>query len=992
MQRIVRKHGILAWSALLLLMLLFCSQAGATVTTASIGGTVGDVSGPLPGATVTAKNTQSAFVYKTTAGNDGSFLLGGLPPGTYEITVSSEAYKAQTQTVTVLLGQSNKVNFQLKPDMVVFADATVVGETTKVLVDTRSSAVTTNITQQQIQSLPQNNRNFLSFAALAPGVSYTYDTDAQGQGFRSGGANPKQVNVFIDGLSYKNDIIQGGAFMQDSSRGNPFPQAAVQEYQVLTQNYKAEYEKAAAAVITAVTKSGGNTFHGDVFYLYQNKSMLTQDEFARKRGDEKPPYTRNQYGLSLGGPILQDKLHFFVTAEVNDRDVIASVFRGGQYDQAPANVKAILDQYPTGSLSAPFKEKLYFGKLSWQPSVSQTMYLSYNRRDENEIRGFGGQRTKDGAENFDVKTDAAVLRHQLIASNNMLNEASLTWQKLQWINGAVNPGMPHENYTGLLDIGSKDYIQDLSQQRTGFRDDLTYFGDWHGTHTVKGGLTVNFMKYDFMKGAYFIPYFEFRSAEDWKFPFLARYGFGDPSLNFSNTQYGLFVQDDWMLSKNLTVNVGLRWDYETNMLNNDWVTPADVVSGLKTACKAYSPPVGGKSEWCIPDLFNPDDYISTGSNRSSYKNMFQPRLGFTWDPKGNGQTVVFGGWGQYYDRVTLNDIYDEQYRHSWKQYTFCFSADGGPVPNCGATPIKWDPSYLSAAGLKNLIGSGQTGGPEVFLLNNNLHPPRSTQWTLGLRQQLGSWLAAFTYANSRGYNGLVWSFGTDPPGTAFNDRWGNWIHIPGYEFIMRSYNTRKTWYDGYFLTFDRPYTADAKWGVNIAYTYSKAYWNASNDEGTAFTFDFLPPNLPRFPARFDERHRLIASGTVGLPAGFRVSSIITLSSGSPYDSADASQGWGNFVYRYNVLYPEKFSFLGIKEWAYRSVDLRVEWDANLGGDLRLGLIGEAFNILGYHNYTYSGGWGSSGFQPPAGEINANFGKPTGEFNTRRFQIGARFSF
>ena len=194
--------------------------------------------------------------------------------------------------------------------------------------------------------------------------------------FRSGGANPKQVNVFIDGLSYKNDIIQGGAFMQDSSRGNPFPQSAVQEYQVITQNYKAEYEKSAAAVITAVTKSGGNDFHGDLFYLFQNKSMLTQDDFAKARGDEKPPYERNQYGLSIGGPIIKDKLHFFVTAERNERDLIFSIFRGGEYANAPANVKAKLDPYETGAVSTPFTETLYFGKVTWQPTMSQTMDVS----------------------------------------------------------------------------------------------------------------------------------------------------------------------------------------------------------------------------------------------------------------------------------------------------------------------------------------------------------------------------------------------------------------------------------------------------------------------------------------------------------------------------------------------------------------------------------------------------------------------------------------
>ncbi len=176
------------------------------------------------------------------------------------------------------------VDFRLTLDAVFTENVTVIGEKTQIVLDTRSSAVSSNITPQQMEDLPLANRNFISFAGLAPGISITQDNDAGGVYFGSGGAKTEQVNAFIDGLSYKNDLIVGGAFMQDSARGNPFPQNAVQEYQVLTQNYKAEYEKSAAAVITAVTKSGGNDFHGDFMYFFQNKGMVEQDAFAKDAG------------------------------------------------------------------------------------------------------------------------------------------------------------------------------------------------------------------------------------------------------------------------------------------------------------------------------------------------------------------------------------------------------------------------------------------------------------------------------------------------------------------------------------------------------------------------------------------------------------------------------------------------------------------------------------------------------------------------------------
>ncbi|MGI8478892.1 MAG: carboxypeptidase regulatory-like domain-containing protein, partial [Gaiellaceae bacterium] len=803
-----------------LLVVVAGDPAQAQIATAAISGAVVDDTGPLPRASIVAVNTQSGFRHEAIAGNDGRYQLAGLQPGTYEIRVSAEAFKEQVKTVQVLVGQTAAVDFHLTLDAVFTENITVVGTTAQLLIDTRSPEVATNITPQQIEDLPLNNRNFLAFAGLAPGVSFTSDTDAKGQEFRSGAQNPKQVNVFVDGVSFQNDIIKGGAFMQDDSRGNPFPQSAVQEYQVITQNYKAEYEKAAAAVITAVTKSGGNQYHGDVFYFFQNKDMVAQDDFSKARGEKKGEYERNQYGLSFGGPILRDKMHFFLTGERNQRDVVSSVFHGAAWDSRPANVAAILDPYPTGPFTAPLDSQLYFGKLSFQPTASQSADLSIHRRDEQAVREFGGQRVREGARGFEIYTDALTLRHQLVLGS-YVNEAIGTYQKLEWQQSALGPNTPRLNYQDLLDIGGNFYLQDLQQTKIGFRDDLSRYVEWHGSHALKAGVVVNWADYSMSKLDHFNPSFEFRSRDNWQFPFKATFGFGDPTLDFGNTQWGVYLQDDWSI-KNLTVSAGLRYDYETNMLNNDWVTPEAVVNGLRTACRTYEQPIGGKNEWCLRDLFDIDNYISTGNNRSSYSGMYQPRIGLTWDPFGNGRTSVFAGWGLYYDRVTLNDIYDEQYRHAFKRYEFCFTQDGTQPADCGAPAIQWDPSLLSAQALRDLIASGRAGGPDVFLLANDTKPPRTIQYTAGVRQQLGkSWLASLTYAASRGKNTMAWSWAGQPPGTTFNDRWSNLIGIPGYGLIMRSYDVRETKYDGVFLTLDRPKTAGSKWGANLAYTFGK---------------------------------------------------------------------------------------------------------------------------------------------------------------------------
>ncbi len=962
--------------------------AWAQTSTSSIQGTVRSDSGPLPDAQVEAVSPDTGFRRNAITTGNGRYALSGLTPGVYTVTVSAGAFAPKSRQVQVLVGQDVRADFVLTPSEVYTENVTVVGQAIDLLVETDTSEVGTNVTKQQIEDLPQNSRNFLSFAALAPGVRFTEDESAAGKKFRSGGEDARRVNVFVDGLSYKNDLLQGGAFMQDSSRGNPFPQNALQEFRVLTQNYKAEYEKASAAVITAVTKSGTNDFHGDVFWLTQDKSMVTQDDFSKARGDEKADYSRDQYGLSVGGPIIRDKLHFFVSYEANDQDYNATVFRGSSFSLAPAEVQQRLSGYSTGTLTSPFAEDLYFGKLSWQTAPSQDLYGTYYHRKEKEIRGFGGQRTRDGAESFEIGTDAFVLKHGWVLGD-AFNEASLTSQKLEWNPTALAATTPRENYIGILDVGGKDATQDFVQDKIGLRDDLTYYTDWHGSHTLKGGASVNWLDYEITKKQFENGLFEYRQDESWLFPFQARVGFGDPTLKFSNTQVGLYLQDDWQVMDNLTLNLGVRWDYESNMLNNDYVTPPEVVSALQNSCRTYGSPVGGQTQWCIPEFLDLSRYTTDGNDRPAYTGMIQPRLGFAWDVSSDGHTVVFGGWGRYYDRVVLNDIFDEAYRQQFKIYSFCFSADGSPAPNCAVPALMWDPSYLSADALRQLVANGSAPGPEIWLVDNDLRPPRSDQWTLGVRQQLGRWLGSLSYVDVRTKNEFMEFFADLPPGTPYNDRFGGNVPIPGYARAFYTAPVGKRTYKGVLLSLDRPLTVDGRWGFNLAYTYAKAKQNGTDNpgEGIAFgAFDYASPDdLYLFPGSNDERNRVVASGTVRLPARFQVSSIITLGSGTPYTIFDNSTGV--FHVRWNEGRPEKKDFIIPNAWAYRSVDLRLEWEAPPIKDVGISLIAEGFNIFDFDNYN-----GFETFKPALPDVNPNFGKPTSEFNTRRYQVGARVRF
>ncbi len=218
-----KRIGILLTSAAIAWLTL-STAAHAQVSTATIQGTVSDATGVLPGASVTAREVQSGFTHEATTAGDGTFTLAGLRPGQYQITVAVSQYKPEARTLEVLVGQTVTVNFRITPDLVHAESVTVVGDTR--LIDTRKSEVTTNVTQEQLRYLPQNSRNFLNFAALAPGVRVS-DNELRKE-FSAGALPSQNVNVFVDGVSFKNDVIDGGVVGQDASRGNPFPQNASQ--------------------------------------------------------------------------------------------------------------------------------------------------------------------------------------------------------------------------------------------------------------------------------------------------------------------------------------------------------------------------------------------------------------------------------------------------------------------------------------------------------------------------------------------------------------------------------------------------------------------------------------------------------------------------------------------------------------------------------------------------------------------------------------------
>ena len=922
------------------------ASAAAQTSTATIHGKVTNEQGAvLGGSTIQATGTESGFHQSVTAGADGSFQLGGLTPGEYTIMVTAPGFEARSETVKVLIGQNLSVVFVMTPTQVLNESITVSGET---LIEMKTPEAATNVTTQQIENLPQDDRNFLNFAALAPGVRIS--KDPQRKVISSDAQPSEQTNVFIDGISQKNDVLMGGLVGQDSSRGNPFPQNAVQEFRVITQNYGAQYEKASSVIISAVTKSGGNDFHGQLFDYYQPKAWVDAlpQGFQFSTLATNQEYKRNQPGVSVGGPIAKDKVHFFLSYEGVDETATTPVTLGN------SSFGPQFGQF-TGVFPSPFKSNLGFGKLSLQPADNQLVDLTGTYRKEHETRDFGNNTSFQSATDLKNWVYGSALHHTW-NNSTALNQAALSWQDYAWNPTPTNPNLVGLNFFGVIRLGGNTTTQKFDQRRIEFRDDFSFVGPkWHGDQSVQLGFNLDFLHYNIDKSLNGNPEFDFNidPANDESFaqPFQAVFGFGNPFLTTNNQEYGIYGQDNWAVNSHLTVNIGIRWDYEAHGLDTGYVTPANIVQGLTGVVSS--------------------DYFSNGHNRSQFTDAFQPRLGFSYDVAGDSKTVFFGGFGRYFDRDFLNSTLDERYRLQFPVYNIQFSPDGR-IRN-GAPTIMWNPSFLSVAGLDALIAAGKAN-PQIFLLNNNLKPPYSNQFNIGVRQALGDWIASLSYNGVRGYRGLTFISASPPPCCP--------SILPGFgSVILSDPEGKRYWYDGAYFSLDRTYRSD--WGAHIAATLGKAT-QTGND---MFSLDYPTANsYPRHIVPGTETARIVASGIFGIPWDMTFATNVALGTGAAFDVLDFTQGFS--LQDRLITHPFSQSIYPPKSggFADRSVDFRLEKDIHVAGSASVGLIAEMFNAFNWASYGCL-----NNFIGPGG--NPSFGQPGCVVNLgRREQVGLKVNF
>lgn len=936
----------------------------AQIGSASLSGIIEVSDTPTAGIEVAAVNIANGHSYKVVTQTNGGYLFTGLPPGDYRLAVAGKDLKGQQQ-INLRVGQKVNLNIELgqaSPEQPV-EEMLVLG--TQVNYNL-GGEIGTNISLEQIESLPQTTRNFLAFADLAPGVQFNEGQDGS-TSIQGGAQSPNAINIFIDGVGQKNYVLRGGVTGQDASRGNPFPQSAIAEYKVITQNYSAEYDQLSSAAIVAVTASGTNEFHGGFFYDYSDEGMREKNPNELKN-NKKIPSQQIQYGVNVGGPIIQDKLHFFFAYEGKSNSDPRDVVIGAGYDvnKLPANFQSKL-----GGVSASFEEDLYFGKLSYVISDAQKIELTAKYRDETELTGIGGQRPLEYGTDKNNDETRVVLSHNW-RTDNWLNDARITYEDYTF-----NP-RPHTmgNGTILLNAGKqlvlstgagRDY-QEKSQSGWAVQEDFTYIA--LADHQIKTGVKYKTIELTAVEQQPFNPQYSYNIDYSWTQPYMVEWGaplagIGNGAAMADNKQLGLYFQDDWSATERLTINAGLRWDYEESDAYLDYKTPDAVVTALR-----------GWSNLDNSNI-NVDDYISTGNNRDTFKDAWQPRLGFSYDIGTDNNLVLFGGAGRAFDRNLFDNLQLEATKATFPTYRVNFDSED-PQNNCdpaASNCVAWDPKYLTAQGLEDLLYANTGAGREVFMVNNNLKTPYSDQFSLGVRGTLGDWDTELSLSHIKSEDGFVWMLMNRrpdgsffEPGSSWGQPWG--FGIPGFSNGLIGMNALQSKADSLYIKLDKP-KADDYWGMTVAYTYTDA--QDRRKAGEVFALDY--PDIDDYGWHDSvsvPEHRLVIAALFDLPNGFDLSTKLNLESVKTYQGTDCRAGWN--ACRYNTFQPDGDGFLG-----YKQLDIAISKQFATGMIAQDSYITLRLDILNVTNAVNHGGY--QDWHGGAGEnLPANFAQPNGTFN------------
>jgi carboxypeptidase family protein/TonB-dependent receptor-like protein len=1034
---------------------------GQSTTTGAIGGLVTNPNNEVvPGAVVTVLNIETNNQETATTSDEGQFRVVNLQPAVYTVTVNAAGFGGYTQErVIVEVGRITNLEVQLAVGQVQGGTVDVTAEAP--VINTSQQDFSTNVNQVSINELPNNGRRWSNFALGTPGAV----TDG-----------PFGLISFrgISGL-LNNNTIDGGdnnnAFYSEE-RGRTrinysISQASIREFQVNTSNYSAEYGRAAGGVINAVTKSGTNDFHGGAFIFFRDERFNARNPSTFVDGRPvRPEDNRKQYGFTIGGPIIKDKLFFFfsfdqqkrlfpgVAAPTNETffttfdraGLIAKGVTGAQADAALAVVKGL-----TGEVPRRGDQTLYLPKIDWHINSKNILTFTYNRLEWVSPAGVQtGVKVTRGTNSFGddlVDVNWGTLRLTSTLTPNILNEARVQIARdfERQIAQPPGPGEPTNAIggsspqvavgTGGLTIGkpnSQNRIAQPDERRQQVSDTVTVT---HGNHTFKFGTDtsrVSDLNYQLFNESgsysytnfndYLMDYANFAAGGALRTAAVRCYtapatgtvqrfagqcysgsfsqGFGSPAFTIVTRDYAGFFQDDWRMTPQLTLNLGVRYEYQQ--------LPSPQ---LPNTLFDSDPQFRGKTS-----VFPAD------------KNNWGPRFGFAYDMTGDGKNSIRGGWGIYYGRITNSSIMSATSTTgaSGSQFTVSLSPTSTTAAERAVSPVF--PNVFAAA-----PSVGTRPIPNVVVFAPNMANPVINQMDLVYEREVAhNTVASVSVLMSLGRRLPQYvDVNLARPTTVTNftvvggPYSGQIVTVPkftnprlntNFNVVTEIQPTINTEYEALVLQLNRRFTRGLQF--QASYTLSRSFDNGQNSATFVDLNNLYNPfdlSVEKGLSNFDQTRKVVVSAvwhpeyfdksdnTVArwLLSGYNIAPIFSAGSGFPYSagvsgSVSATVSGGGGITGSNG--GNRFPLDGRNTFRSPRVinmDLRVSRRFRFTENMNLELLAEGFNIFNRSQivnvdttaYNLSGTTLTFRPQFQSTAFTSNF-----FIKERQFQFGMRFEF
>jgi len=950
-------------------------SAQSNVTTGKLQGTVVDPEGaPVTGAMVEARRPDTGFVRRTVTDAYGRYTIDLMPPGVYDLRTDYSGLQTEIKRgIVVTLGSSVQVDYVMRPTA--FTDELVVTAQSPI-VETASSTVSASVSDTAIANLPLNGRDFSDLILLTPGAVTARSVDIWNQEARG-----TQGDVNIGARSVQNSFNIDGATAQSSFTGNErsgeytpftFSQAAIKEFQVIRSFYGLEFS-AGGAVINAITKSGGNEIHGEVFGYYRDERFIGADA----KGNEADDFTQLQYGFALGGPIARDRLHFFVSYDEQDFD--EPTFR--EFEEFPADresdweaVTGLDWEQETGLLMGLNDARVVLLRLDWQLSPNHLAIARYNTlsvpNNENLLNPFSAAGwSSDGRVLND--SDSVVVSLNSVVSERVMNEAFVQYAVERRPYLANTTSTPEAWIrSDNSEFGQWRYLPgDFSERRWQLVDNLSYSV---GRHLLQGGINLDFVSFEDLYLQNGGGFYTFENWDDFfgNEPVEYRQAFSpnDGWVKFSTNTYAVYIQDEWQAAPSLSLIYGLRYDYQDHDQPRS-INPLYPLTGQ------------------IP---NDGDNVSA-------------RFGAAWDPSGEGKAVLRGGIGLFYDATPT--ILDSKVQSDNGVETVQVTADCQSEldPNlCPTYPDRWESLADLTTGIR----------PDIFVYDPGFENPQTLRMSLGYEREIFANFAIgidLIYSRSRDLQSkqdqnLAPTDELTVDGRTVYERFRV---EPSFGRIVMFRSDARATSRSVVLSAHKRFSN--RWFLDASYTWSDIRDNGSNQRSLSRGF-YFPEDQYNIeadwgPANFDVRHKIVVSGGVYLPYGFMVSGYVFARSGFPYSAyhrwfdlnGDGYQESERSVIETDGVYYH-YPRNTFRQPSFVTTNLRLSKSFSLGSGTEVEILGEVFNLFNRANwyttqwklstgcdYAWYGEWIQCRTFDDFGENN-HVGRP------RQYQLGLRFRF